>query len=408
MKRIFILILAAGLCTNLHAQVSVDVSYQTFYDQLSPYGHWVSYPGYGYVWHPSAEAGFRPYGTAGHWAWTDEGWCWVSDYSWGWAAFHYGRWFYDSDGGWMWVPGYDWSPAWVAWRSGGGCYGWAPVSPGFDVSVGFGAYAAPSNYWCFAPQRYMVSANLGNYCYASSRNATYIHNTTIISSGHGPAVADVQRVTHRTIVASHIRAASGPGRAVAGRGEVSIYRPAVNHSTAATAAPHSVREFHGTPRPSLPRGESRTPAEYAGVAAHAHSAAPAAHHEAASAHEARPAVTHTATTHHEAAPAVHHAAAPAHEARPAVTHTPTHAAPVHHEAAPTHEARPAVTHTPTHTAPTHAAPTHTAPAHTAPAHEARPAVTHAPTRSAAPPRVAPRPAPKAAPPVAHAEPEHHS
>src|SRR5580698_431513 len=84
MKRILIIILAVGLCANLHAQVAVDVSYQTFYDQLSPYGHWVAYPGYGYVWHPSAAAGFRPYGTAGHWAWTDEGWCWVSDYSWGW------------------------------------------------------------------------------------------------------------------------------------------------------------------------------------------------------------------------------------------------------------------------------------------------------------------------------------
>src|SRR5436189_4063176 len=92
-----------------------EVSYQTFYDELSPYGHWVDYPNYGYVWVPDAESDFRPYSTRGHWAYTDNyEWMWVSDYDWGWAPFHYGRWDYDSYIGWYWVPGYEWSPAWVA------------------------------------------------------------------------------------------------------------------------------------------------------------------------------------------------------------------------------------------------------------------------------------------------------
>ncbi|HET6724229.1 MAG TPA: hypothetical protein VFH07_15825, partial [Chitinophagaceae bacterium] len=34
------------------AQVSVNVSFQTFYDDLSPYGQWIDYPQYGYVWSP--------------------------------------------------------------------------------------------------------------------------------------------------------------------------------------------------------------------------------------------------------------------------------------------------------------------------------------------------------------------
>src|SRR5688572_5624845 len=82
-----------------------DVSYQTFYDELSPYGRWVEYPGQGYVWVPDAGDDFRPYSTNGHWVWTDNyEWMWVSDYDWGWAPFHYGRWDYDDYYGWYWVP----------------------------------------------------------------------------------------------------------------------------------------------------------------------------------------------------------------------------------------------------------------------------------------------------------------
>jgi hypothetical protein len=101
---------------------SGDVSYQTFYDNLSPYGQWIDYPNYGYVWSPSVGADFKPYATNGHWVYTDMGWTWASDYNWGWATFHYGRWFYDNSYGWLWVPGYDWAPAWVSWRSSNDYY----------------------------------------------------------------------------------------------------------------------------------------------------------------------------------------------------------------------------------------------------------------------------------------------
>jgi hypothetical protein len=82
------------------AQVSVNVSFQTFYDELDPYGQWIDYPEYGYVWQPDRGrySGFHPYSTGGHWAWSEDyGWLWVSDYDWGWAPFHYGRWVY----GWL-------------------------------------------------------------------------------------------------------------------------------------------------------------------------------------------------------------------------------------------------------------------------------------------------------------------
>ena len=61
-----------------------DVSYQTFYDELSPYGRWIEYPDYGYVWTPDAGPDFKPYSTNGHWVWSDDyQWTWVSDYEWG-------------------------------------------------------------------------------------------------------------------------------------------------------------------------------------------------------------------------------------------------------------------------------------------------------------------------------------
>ena len=95
------------------------ISFQTFYHELAPYGSWVHNPQHGQVWIPNVGSRFQPYVTRGHWVMTDYGNTWVSDYNWGWAAFHYGRWYLDDYHGWAWVPGHEWGPAWVAWRSGG-------------------------------------------------------------------------------------------------------------------------------------------------------------------------------------------------------------------------------------------------------------------------------------------------
>ena len=61
------------------SQDNGPVDYQTFYDQLSPYGQWVNTPEYGNVWVPNNQTGFTPYLTNGHWVYTDYGWIWVSD-----------------------------------------------------------------------------------------------------------------------------------------------------------------------------------------------------------------------------------------------------------------------------------------------------------------------------------------
>jgi len=107
-------------------------AYQTFRDTLAPYGTWVDDPAYGEVWVPSVAVvgqDFSPYATNGDWVDTEYGWTWDSGWAWGWAPFHYGRWTTIEGHGWGWVPGTIWGPAWVAWRAGSGCVGWAPLPP---------------------------------------------------------------------------------------------------------------------------------------------------------------------------------------------------------------------------------------------------------------------------------------
>jgi len=221
-----------------------EISYQSFYDELSPYGRWIDYPGYGYVWMPNAGPGFKPYATNGNWVYTDMGWTWASNYSWGWAPFHYGRWFFEEGYGWMWVPGNEWAPAWVSWRTNNDYYGWAPLSPNFSVSTGY--YNPPANYWCFVPHQYVTSPHMNNYYINESRNVTIINNTTVINRTtivnnnttvinnntrnvyrSGPEVQEVERATGASVRPMAIRENNRPGEQVS-NGQYAIYRPQVN------------------------------------------------------------------------------------------------------------------------------------------------------------------------------------
>jgi hypothetical protein len=245
----FIIVLGSSSLNKTSAQYSNnDVSYQTFYDELSPYGRWIDYPGQGYVWVPDADQDFQPYSTNGHWVWTEDyEWMWVSDYEWGWAPFHYGRWDNDPSYGWYWVPGYEWSPAWVAWRDGGDYYGWAPLRPGINISINFniGSYSPPYNFWSFAPRRYISSPRIYDYCVDRRQNLTIINYTTIINYNNyssnygfrsGPRRYDVERYTGR-INPVRFRDSYRPGRTEFRNNEVSVYRPNVRHDDNRNFAP---------------------------------------------------------------------------------------------------------------------------------------------------------------------------
>jgi len=218
-----------------------QITYQQFYNDLSPYGNWMNYGDYGYVWIPN-QAGFRPYYSNGHWVYTNYGWTWASDYNWGWAPFHYGRWMQDMSYGWMWVPGYEWAPAWVSWRGGGDYYGWAPLGPGMNADISIGSI--PYNNWAFVPSRYISSARLNNYYVNPSRNVTIINNTTIINNNTvinngnstrpaynpGPPVREVEQTTGSRIRQYNLAQASKPGAPQVSNNTLRVYRPVVNQS----------------------------------------------------------------------------------------------------------------------------------------------------------------------------------
>ena len=118
--------------TRAELEVSASVSIHAAADFDAPLagrGTWVTIGSYGRCWRPAGVVvGWQPYGD-GEWVWTDCGWYWESDEPWAWACYHYGYWVYDPVYGWVWIPGLDWAPAWVCWRIGGGCIGWAPLGP---------------------------------------------------------------------------------------------------------------------------------------------------------------------------------------------------------------------------------------------------------------------------------------
>ena len=236
-----------------------EVSYQSFYDQLSPYGQWIDDPNYGYVWLPDAGPDFKPYATNGHWVYTEDGWTWASNYPWGWAAFHYGRWFFQDGYGWMWMPGTEWAPAWVTWRSSQDYYGWAPLEPEISVDASYGGgYNPPPQYWCFVPHQYVGSPQIRNYYVNETRNVTIVNNTTIIHNttivnnqgggrprnvnyGRGPDPQEVGRYSGAAVRPVVIRQSNAPGEQMS-NGTLAIYRPRIN------SAPQGNRGNGNAPR----------------------------------------------------------------------------------------------------------------------------------------------------------------
>lgn len=231
--------------------VGASITFQNFYDELSPYGSWVQSPQYGYVWAPNVGRNFVPYSSNGYWANTAYGWTWVSSYRWGWAPFHYGRWVYDDWYGWLWVPGYEWGPGWVTWGSYGGNYGWAPLGPGINISINFGWRPPSPVWWTFVPCQYFGSIN-----WYSRRTPTprVVNNVTIINNRYsrprnsntwftGPTVREVERVTGGRVRTYEVNNVSRPNQDRISNDRLNIYRPSVsqNNSNSRPERPRNVQ-----------------------------------------------------------------------------------------------------------------------------------------------------------------------
>jgi hypothetical protein len=239
------------------------VSFQVFYDQLSPYGEWVDYPSWGYVWIPDAGSDFVPYSTQGRWILTDYGWTWMSDFVWGWAPFHYGRWDYDNYYGWFWIPDNEWGPAWVSWRRAEGYYGWAPMEPGISLSVSFGrGYDSRNDHWMFVRDRDIDRPDINRYYVNRSdhdmiiRRSSVINNTYIDNSRHttyvtGPAREDIQNVTGRRVNSVTVEEYNKPGQEF-NNNHLRIYRPEVSkdNSIEHRSAPSRITNLKDVRQPS--------------------------------------------------------------------------------------------------------------------------------------------------------------
>lgn len=239
-----LLLLFTGTTQQAMAQ-NEDVSLQSFYDELSPYGTWIQDPQYGYVWRPDVDqAEFRPYYTNGRWAMTEYGNTWVSNYDWGWAPFHYGRWIHNRYNNWIWLPDTVWGPAWVTWRSGGGTYGWAPMGPNIGININVGrSYRIPDYCWNFVPQRNIYYDNFPRYY--SRRNNVYIQNTVIINNTYvrnsqtyygGPRAEDIRRATNQNVTVYDINRRSRSGASRIENNTVNIYSPRPSRGSSNTNA----------------------------------------------------------------------------------------------------------------------------------------------------------------------------
>lgn len=228
------------------AKAQTSVSFQVFYDDLSPYGNWVYYSNHGYVWIPDYGPDFVPYYSNGYWAYTDYGWTWVSYYRWGWAPFHYGRWAYDDMYGWFWVPDNVWGPAWVCWRTGPSYYGWVPLGPSisFALAIG-GSYNPPPNYWVFVNNNYMGRTDIYQYYSPRSSNSGYISNSKVVDNSYkntyisGPSKEDVEKAGGTKVKQLSIKESSKPGQSV-GNNELSIYKPDISKGKDESAKPAKV------------------------------------------------------------------------------------------------------------------------------------------------------------------------
>jgi len=212
-----------------------EVTVNYLNDSLTPYGSWVDVEGYGRCWRPTAviyDTSWRPYCDSGHWVYTDYGWYWDSDYSWG-VTFHYGRWFHNPRFGWCWYPDTVWAPSWVTWRSGGDYCGWAPLPPfavytpgvgflyrgsrvgvdfDFGIDAGFFTFISPEHFCDRHPRSFYVPQTRVVQVYHQTTviNNFDVHSKTIVNRGIG--VEHITSVTHRTIEPVHVSTLANAGR----------------------------------------------------------------------------------------------------------------------------------------------------------------------------------------------------
>ncbi len=239
------------------------VSFQTFYDDLADDGEWIvitkeeiekelndgegqSYASYYqdedglvYIWKPSVDdEKWKPYSN-GRWVYTTDGWMWVSNYNWGWACYHYGRWWKSQLYGWVWMPGYVWAPSWVMWRVSENHIGWCPLNPKAKwkgeegVSTSTYNYQTPGDQWVFVEKSKFIDDVKKSNIVAAKENSALVKNSESVLDmkfengriySRGPDVKEIETRTGKAIVPRELKLRKTKGKTLVGANEVSVYR----------------------------------------------------------------------------------------------------------------------------------------------------------------------------------------
>jgi hypothetical protein len=242
------------------------VTKEYFHEQLAPYGAWVHVADYGWCWRPTvavANVNWRPYYDNGRWIYSDQGWYWHSNYSWGWAPFHYGRWSRHASFGWVWAPDTVWGPSWVTWRYSNNYCGWAPLPPaayyrsgvgftyrGSRVSLSFG-FGLGYDHYAFVSRRHFTNPRVGRHGIGRGQARNIYNRTTVINN--------YNIVNNNTVINNGIT----PERIAAGNSQEIKRIPLKEVSSAGSTrlAATDTRKVRSLPvfRPKLPEQSSKVP-----------------------------------------------------------------------------------------------------------------------------------------------------
>ncbi len=209
---------AASKPVEIKAEVAASkaISLRHVFGELDTHGKWRQVAPLGDVWvpHANAASGWRPY-VMGRWIYSDRGWLWSGLEPWSWATDHYGRWVWHRSHRWVWLPGRDWAPAWVGWRHGGGCVGWAPM----EVDDRSPEHVA---YWLFVPQGVFTAPRLDRLVIPAIRLAKVFAQSELLSeqnaitsagqgrrTGTGPPRERVERWTTAAVMVVSVEEIAG-------------------------------------------------------------------------------------------------------------------------------------------------------------------------------------------------------
>ena len=238
------------------------VSFQSFYDVLSPMGEWIQITkedldedlsdgeGEGrmyavteedflFIWKPGVEQGWKPYSN-GRWEYSEQGWFWASNDKWGNSTYNYGRWWNSPKYGWVWLPGYTWAPAWVRWRvsNDGNSIGWVPLSPKAKWKSESGItdknyhYRNSDKDWVFVDNN-TFTGDINNSIVSDNNNSELVKNSSSIIEikaendkiiTGGPDVNAIEQKTNKKFTRKRLRFHKDNGNAIVGENEIIVGR----------------------------------------------------------------------------------------------------------------------------------------------------------------------------------------